>query len=363
MSESFGHFVGPKRAKAAIRAAFAVQQPAFIWGAPGIGKSDIAQQLGAEMDAIVLDIRLSLWEPTDLKGIPYYDASIGRMVWGIPEELPSLAEANEHRYIIMFLDELSSALPQVQAAAYQLVLNRRVGKYVLPDNVLLLAAGNRESDRSVTYRMPRALANRFTHLKLEVNWDDWFHWATTNHIHSDIVGYLTFSKPSLYDFDPQSSSLAFATPRSWSFVNRFLSNPETSDDTLGDLIAGTVGEGLAAAFMAHRRLAGELPNPKDILTRKVTTVDNIEVSASYSLSVGMCYELKEAYERREENWIDQADAYFSFITNNFQTEIGIMSAKMALGTYRFNIDYEEVSSYGEFLDKYGRYISASYQAN
>ena len=101
---------------------------------------------------------------------------------------------------------MNSAAPSVQAAAYQLILNRKVGQYKLPDNVLICAAGNREADKGVVYRMPAPLANRFIHLEMKPEFDDWFEWAVENNIHKDVVGYLTFSKKDLYDFDPKSPS-------------------------------------------------------------------------------------------------------------------------------------------------------------
>jgi MoxR-like ATPase len=162
----------------------------------------------------LIDIRLSLWEPTDIKGIPYFDSNSGTMVWGAPSELPTQEFAAQYDTIVLFLDEMNSAAPSVQAAAYQLILNRRVGTYKLPDNVVIVAAGNREADKGVTYRMPAPLANRFIHLELAVSFDDWFSWAVNNKIHKDVVGYLTFAKKDLYDFDPKSPSRSFATPRS-----------------------------------------------------------------------------------------------------------------------------------------------------
>ena len=110
--------------------------------------------------------------------------------------------AAQYDHIVLFLDEMNSAAPSVQAAAYQLILNRRVGTYKLPDNVMIVAAGNREADKGVTYRMPAPLANRFIHLELAVDFGDWFQWAVDNNIHKDVVGYLTFAKKDLYDFDP-----------------------------------------------------------------------------------------------------------------------------------------------------------------
>ena len=256
--------VTPNSAKKSIVRAFKKKRPLFIWGPPGIGKSDIVHQIGDSMDAHVIDIRLSLWEPTDIKGIPYFDPNQNKMVWGAPSELPDAEMAAQHKYIILFLDEMNSAAPAVQAAAYQLILNRKVGQYTLPDNVLIVAAGNREADKGVTYRMPAPLANRFVHLELAVNFDDWFQWAVANKVHRDVVGYLTFSKKDLYDFDPKSPSRSFATPRSWSFVSELLEDDD-DDNTTTDLVSGAVGEGLAVKFMAHRKVSATMSTPSGSL--------------------------------------------------------------------------------------------------
>jgi MoxR-like ATPase len=247
--------VTPNSAKKSIKRAFKKKRPIFLWGPPGIGKSDIVKQISDSFsNSHLIDIRLSLWEPTDIKGIPYFDSNSGTMVWGAPSELPSEEFAAQYDNIVLFLDEMNSAAPSVQAAAYQLILNRKVGTYKLPDNVMIVAAGNRDADKGVTYRMPAPLANRFVHLELAVSFDDWFSWAIDNNQHTDVVGYLTFAKKDLYDFDPKSPSRSFATPRSWSFVSELLEDDE-DDVTTTDLVSGSVGEGLAVKFMAHRKVA------------------------------------------------------------------------------------------------------------
>ena len=357
MAEITSRTVGPKTAKNSLRKAFKNKRPIFMWGPPGIGKSDIIKQLGIELDAHVIDVRLSLWEPTDIKGIPYFDSNDGTMRWAPPSELPSMEFAKNHKTIILFLDEMNSAAPAVQAAAYQLILNRRVGTYHLPDNVVLVAAGNRETDKGVTFRMPAPLANRFVHLEMAVNWDDYFDWAVDNKVHQDVVGFLSFSKKSLYDFDPKSSSRAFATPRSWSFVSELLTDDDVDVDTLTDLVAGSVGEGLAISFMAHRKHASKMPNPTDILSGKVKKMDSKEISAMYSLTVSLCYELKDSCDKKAKDWNNQVNNFFQFIMDNFETELVIMGTKLALSTYKLPLDPDEIACFDEFHQKFGKYIA------
>ena len=351
--------VGPNNAKKAIVRAFKKKRPLFIWGPPGIGKSDIIQQIKDEMEKChLIDIRLSLWEPTDIKGMPYYAANDNIMKWAPPAELPDAKMAKKYKTIILFLDEMNSAAPAVQAAAYQLILNRRVGTYTLPDNVLIVAAGNREADKGVTYRMPAPLANRFEHLEMKVDFDDWFQWAVTNDIHPDVAGYLQFAKKDLYDFDPKSPSRSFATPRSWSFVSELLEDDD-DENTTTDLVSGAVGEGLAVKFMAHRKVASKLPNPTEVLKGKVKTLDTKEISAMYSLTVSLCYELKEANDKGDKDFHKKVNNFLTFSMDNFDTELVVMGIKLALTQYQLPIDPDEVECFDKFHEEYGKYIKAA----
>jgi hypothetical protein len=350
--------VSPNSAKASIKHAIAKQRPIFLWGPPGIGKSDIVHQIGDMMNAHVIDVRLSLWEPTDIKGIPYFDSNANKMVWAPPSELPDADMAAEHESIVLFLDEMNSAAPAVQAAAYQLILNRKVGTYSLPDNVYIVAAGNREADKGVTYRMPAPLANRFVHLEMAVNFDDWFQWATTNKVHKDVVGYLQFAKKDLYDFDPKSPSRSFATPRSWTFVSELLED-DLDENTLTDLVSGSVGEGLAVKFMAHRSFASKMPNPSDILAGKVTELKTKEISAMYSLTVSLCYELQEAEAKGDKKFDDKVNNFLRFAMDNFETELVVMGIKLALTQYGLPIDPDAIDCFDEFHERYGKYIKAA----
>jgi hypothetical protein len=360
MSDLSTRTVTVNSAKAALRHAFKRKRPVFLWGPPGIGKSDSIHQLGTEMNAHVIDVRLSLWEPTDIKGIPYFNANDNTMSWAPPVELPTRELASQYPAVILFLDEMNSAPPSVQAAAYQLILNRRVGTYRLPDNVIVVAAGNREADRGVTYRMPAPLANRFVHLELRVDFDDWFQWAINNNIHKDVVGYISFAKQDLYDFDPKTASRSFATPRSWSFVSELLEE-DINDATLADLVSGAVGEGTGVKFMAHRKVAGRMPNPTDILSGKVKELKVKEISAMYSLTVSLCYELKDAAQKKTKNWDEMADNFFRFMMENFETELTVMGAKIALTNYDLPLDPSKMKNFDEFHDRFGKYVIAANQ--
>ena len=344
--------VGPKAAKRSIRKAIQTRRPTFLWGPPGIGKSDIVKQIGVDAGREVVDVRLALWEPTDIKGIPYYNADQGKMVWAPPAELPTDPESTA----IIFLDELNSAPPAVQAAAYQLILNRRVGTYELPKGVDVVAAGNREGDRGVTYRMPAPLANRFIHLEMKIDFDDFQEWAVMNSVHPEVVGYVGFAKQDLYDFDPKSPSKAFATPRSWVFVSDLLKDDDCDIDTLHNLIAGAVGDGLAVKFMAHRKIAGRLPKAEDILKGKVKDLQIKEVSAMYSLTVSLCYELKDQAEKKAKDFDAQADCFFRYMMDNFPTELVVMGAKTGLTNYNLPFDATKMKSFDEFHKRFGKYV-------
>ncbi len=345
------------QARKSLLKAFKVQRPLFLWGPPGIGKSELVEGITNELGGLMIDLRLGQMEPTDIRGIPFYNKDSGKMDWAPPVELPDEELASQYPLVVLFLDELNSAPASVQSAAYQLILNRRIGKYRLPDNVVMVAAGNRESDKGVTYRMPTPLANRFIHQEMKVDFASWQEWAVMNKIHKDVVGYLSFAKQDLYDFDAKSASRAFATPRSWTFVSQLLDEGD-DDDTIMNLIAGTVGEGLAVKFMAHRKVASRMPNPKDILEGKVKDLQVKEVSAMYSLVISMCYELKAAVETKVEDkkFHEMADNFLGYMMKNFETELTVMGARIALTTYDLPFLPTKLKNFDEFHQRFGKYI-------
>ena len=362
--------VRPSDIRAEINYAMNRKRPVFIWGPPGIGKSEIVDSITQERSGYMIDMRLALMEPTDLRGIPVPNMNTGLMEWLPPADLPTQELADQFECVVLFLDEMNQAPQSVQAAAYQLILNRRLGNYKLPDNVLIVAAGNRESDRGVAYRMPSPLANRFVHLEMTTDFEDWQTWALENNVDPEVVGYVTANKMDLMNFDPRTASRAFATPRSWTFVSQMLpqEGEQISDSRLHDLIAGTVGDGIATKFMAHRAIAGKLPNPTDILNGTVKTLgkEGREISAMFSLTASLCYELRDFVDRNGKEKMDElykmADNFFRFMMDNFETEMTVLGGRTALKVYKLPLEPRKVPCIEDFFKKYGKLIVDAHNA-
>lgn len=383
--------VSPSRLKLAIRHSISRRRPLFIWGQPGIGKSDIVAEVARLQGRPLIDIRLPLMEPTDIRGIPYladvkvYDKD-GNLVrdeqgvaitdkefrWSTPSDLPT----DEASRALVFFDEMSAAPPSVQAATYQIILNRRIGSYVMPKDVVIVAAGNRVKDKGVAYNMPMPLANRFTHLTLEVDKDDWLEWAALNRVHKDVVGYISFQPGDLNQFNPSAEGYAFATPRSWYFASELLQEEgpdgrlvDTSlpDEILGDMIKGTVGEGVGQKFMTYRTQAAELPHAKDILSGKVTKLSTKRIDVMYALITALTYELKDQCDRGQqgikngdrtamETFHAQVDTFLRFSMDNFEDELAVMGAKTILGVYRLPIQSTLLKNWKEFASRYAELL-------
>jgi MoxR-like ATPase len=249
-------------------AAEGAHTPVMLWGAPGVGKSRIVREVARAADVPLVDLRLAQMEPTDLRGIPFRDGA--RVVWSIPAMLPDASRHGERG--ILFLDEITSAPPTVTAAAYQLILDRRLGEYRVPEGWAIFAAGNRHGDRGVSYQMPAPLANRFTHYELEPQLDDWVAWAHREGIDARLIGFLRFRPELLFDFEPARHRAAFPSPRSWEFAHRALAKFGARPELLADGLAACVGEAAALALRAYLDHLGRLPDVAAIAAGKSTDV-------------------------------------------------------------------------------------------
>jgi len=247
----------PSYISEALETLIKVKQPTFIWGPPGVGKSQVVKQVAEKLNFEIRDVRAVLLDPVDLRGLPAINGN-NRAHWCPPEFLPQKGKGT------LFLDELNAAPPLVQAACYQLVLDRKLGEYMLPDGWAVIAAGNRETDKAVTHRMPSALANRFVHIEFEVHLDDWVVWALDASVITEVIAFLQWRPALLYAFDPTRNDKAFPTPRAWEFVSNILKEVPGKDIEY-ELIKGTVGEGAATELLGFLKIFRSLPNPDAVL--------------------------------------------------------------------------------------------------
>jgi MoxR-like ATPase len=219
----------------------------MIWGPPGIGKSSIVAQVAAAHGLECIDLRLSQLAPTDLRGLPV--AKSGRSRWYPPDFLPSGGAG------VLFLDEINLAPPTMQGMAQQLVLDRRVGSYVVPDGWFIWAAGNRDEDRAAVFEMPAPLANRFLHVDVVPDFDDFKSYALAQGIHEQIIAFLAFRPALLHRNDPQQP--AWPSPRSWVMAGAL--------HTVGLDVSAAVGAPAAAEFNAYTALYQAAPDLDRIL--------------------------------------------------------------------------------------------------
>lgn len=251
----------PSSVKASLLALCSAERkvPAMLWGPPGVGKSQVVAQVADELGMELRDIRMTLLDPVDLRGLPRINDD-GRTSWSTPDFLPSDPDSRG----ILFLDEINAAPPSVQAAGYQLVLDRKLGDYELPDGWIVVGAGNREGDRAVTHRMPTPLANRFLHVEVIPDLEDWVAWALTADVTTPVIAFLQFRPDLLHKFEPKSASKAFPTPRSWEMASSIL-KAEAPGEVEYSLLAGTVGEAAAAELSGFLRVWRKLPHPDSVL--------------------------------------------------------------------------------------------------
>jgi len=317
-----------------LTALVAQKVPTFIWGAPGIGKSSIVKQIAQKNSVGFIDLRLALMDPTDLKGIPFYDKESHTALWAPPAFLPREGEG------ILFLDELNSAAPAVQSSAYQLILDRQVGEYKLPDGWAIVAAGNREGDRGVTYRMPAPLANRFVHFELEVNVNDWRDWAYKSGLDARIIAYISYKNEHLFTFDAKNDVKSFATPRSWEYVGNIL-KANLDKTLLIETISGAIGREIAVGFLGFIKVMNRLPNIDNILEGTAFEYSD-EVDVLYALSSGI---VSKYLQNPNEKHLDNILRY----SLELKSEFAVMIVQ---DLQRNGITMESSSAFKEWVKKF-----------
>ncbi len=256
--------------------------PVMLWGPPGVGKSQMVAQIAARHGVPVIDIRLSQMEPSDLRGIPFRVED--RVEWAPPAVLPDRRRHGPRG--ILFLDEITSAPPAVSAAAYQLILDRRLGEYKVPEGWAIFAAGNRQGDRGVTYSMPAPLANRFSHFEVETNLDDWAAWAYRSGLDERVIAFLRFRPELLFDFDPAHNPVAFPSPRSWEFAHRGLRKFEDRPDLLQGTLQACVGPAAGVELHAFVNSLDDMPDLDAIIAGEEVSVPK-EIDLQYAVAAAL----------------------------------------------------------------------------
>lgn len=319
--------------------------PIMIWGQPGIGKSQLIRQVGKNTNRPVIDIRLLLKDPTEIGGLPYFDPETNDMKYARPSDLP---DANgPFKDAIILMDELSSAPMSVQAAALGLVLERRINDYELPKGVMMVAAGNRAGDGTVHNSMPMPLRNRFHHVNLVHNTEDWLEWGMYAGLATEVQSFIKAHPDKLNVFDAKAlrGVYSFATPRSWEFVSdeivkyNFLKS-NGSDITVSDLyrrVGSLVGQDMRTMFKAHFEEAQKLPDPFDVVHGRVKKANIDKTSMKYACSLQVAYALRETIQTRF-NEAENGGKEFEECNDEYNQYID-----NALGFMYHNIDEKDIN--------------------
>lgn len=290
----------------------------MLWGAPGVGKSQAMRQVALEIErktgkmVDIIDVRLILFNPVDLRGIPVANEERTLAVWLKPKIFQM--DEGEDVINILFMDELSAASPSVQAAAYQIALDRMIGEHKLPDNCIVVAAGNRTTDKSVAYKMPKALANRLLHFEVDASFESWKKWAIEQGINEKVIGFLSFRQDYLFGFDSGNDDLAFATPRAWEMVSNVLNNICPDIQSAYPFIAGIIGTGMASEFQSWEKVWGDLPSVEEIFEGRFYPIPK-NTDALYALISSMVSYARE--HRDDERKIANSIKYANELPADF----------------------------------------------
>lgn len=272
----------PSDVSLALPALIKLKRPIMLWGPPGVGKSAVVKQAAHALDYDMRDVRLALRDPIDMKGLPVVDPKKRTVDWFPDGFLPTKGKG------VLFLDEINAAPQAVQAAAYQLVLDRKLGDYTLPEGWAIVAAGNRTEDRAVVHRMPSPLANRFIHVDVDVDLDDWCKWAAENGISSNTIGFARMRSELLHKFDITTNPRAFPTPRSWEIADELMTKTtKLPMHITAELISGTIGEGPASEYLAYLKHAKDTPTPDEVLLNPEKARVPEEPAALYAITTAL----------------------------------------------------------------------------
>jgi DNA polymerase III delta prime subunit len=245
MTVSAGQSLDVLKAGWKIQTENGIKMSYMLHGRPGIGKTQIAEALADHIGGRLYDIRLTQIDTSDLRGLPYYDHDTKTTQWYRPEDLPNTDEP-----AVLFLDEITAASPFLTPTVYGLLQERRVGMHKIPDNTIIVAAGNTVDDGAVAYEMGTAIADRLVHMYVQADAEDWIEsFAIPNDLHPAVIAFIK-TRPDLLETSQESMKadhMIAATPRSWHRVSDIMQN--VADRRIRTImISGTIGEAVCADF-------------------------------------------------------------------------------------------------------------------
>lgn len=323
-------------------------RPVMLWGAPGVGKSDTVKQLANLLSKVhnkpyfVRDVRLSLYNPVDLKGIPYPDKENNVTNWLKPDIF--LMDESDEVGNIIFFDEISNATPAVASATYQIILDRQIANHKLPENCYIICAGNRVSDKSATYKMPSPLANRLMHFEFSPSLESWKIWAMEQKdFDRRVISFLNYKPQLLFGYVPGTDEVAFPTPRSWSAVGKLTFNRDINK--IMPLIEANIGKSVALEFLIFMKVYDKLPNIESIASGEDVEVP-AEPDVVYATS-GALISHMETLDKDDVQSMENITKYILKMKVEFQastfTEIA-NSTKLFMKLYK-------TLSFKEWIDK------------
>lgn len=317
--------------------------PIMLWGPPGIGKSSLIHQISAELNCDVLDLRLAQLEPTDLRGVPMPNRETGRADWFLPGFWPIRAEEATTREVtvvdakgkatkkkvkvpagcsptgpgIVFLDEIEKAPVSVKNASLQLVLDRMIGTYKLPDDWALVCAGNREEDGCFSAPLGAALSNRMIHLEIEPDVESWAAWARDNEISEDVIGFLHFKPELLYK---QTEDHAFPSPRSWEMGSKLVESVKTQRERK-ELLGASVGRAAASEYTVWSNVYKSV-DPEAVFAGQMPNFQGKEQSFKYAVAMAVAFHL-----RKRKGGIKKAEDHVSKFLSILPPELRVIFLK------------------------------------
>lgn len=296
--------------------------PIMLWGPPGVGKSSVVRSVAERAGIGFVDIRLSQREPVDLRGLPVPDHKRRVVDWLLAGEWPRDPDSQG----ILLFDEITAADRSLQVAAYELILDRRLGDlYRLPPGWLVVGAGNRAEDRAVAQTFSSALANRFCHLDIGPDLDDWIRWARRQNLHPDVIAFLRFRPACFFDMEGNVER-GWPSPRSWARVARTISHGETLDPALLSLlVSGLIGEGAATEFFAFRSWAQQLPDIKGMLEGRVRIRIPRRIDQRYAFCSGLAHWLWQTSDEPASNAMQRRIGVFFNISGRLSSDFATLT--------------------------------------